>query len=168
MIRPARPGDVPAVVALVRELARYERAAHEVRLTEQALADALFREHPAVSCHVADVDGETVGFALWFLTFSTWLGRHGIYLEDLYVRPEHRGAGHGRALLASLARTCAERGYGRLEWWVLDWNTPAHGFYRRLGAAPMDDWTVWRMTGDALETLAAGARAADPEGRPAP
>lgn len=87
MIRPARPGDVPAVVALVRELARYERAAHEVRLTEQALADALFREHPAVSCHVADVDGETVGFALWFLTFSTWLGRHGIYLEDLYVRP---------------------------------------------------------------------------------
>jgi GNAT superfamily N-acetyltransferase len=150
VIRPARPDDVATVVRLVRELAEYERAASEVRLTETDLHAALFRPAPAVFCHVAEVAGDVVGFAVWFLNFSTWLGRHGIYLEDLYVRPEHRGKGLGRALLGQLARTCADRGYGRLEWWVLDWNEPAHGFYRSLGARPMDEWTVWRLDGENL------------------
>jgi GNAT superfamily N-acetyltransferase len=150
VIRPARPDDVATVVRLVRELAEYERAASEVRLTETDLHAALFGPTPAVFCHVAEVAGDVVGFAVWFLNFSTWLGRHGIYLEDLYVRPEHRGKGLGRALLGALARTCADRGYGRLEWWVLDWNEPAHGFYRSLGARPMDEWTVWRLDGENL------------------
>ena len=158
VVRPARPDDVPAVLGLIHELAEYERAAHEVRATEQSLHDALFAEHPAAFCHVAEQGGQVGGFALWFLNFSTWLGRHGIYLEDLYVRRDLRGRGAGRALLAELARICVDRGYGRLEWWVLDWNADAHGFYRQLGAVPMDEWTVWRLTGDALDTL----------GRPAP
>jgi GNAT superfamily N-acetyltransferase len=158
VIRPARPDDVDRIVALVRELADYERAGHEVRLTPAALRGSLFAEQPAVFCHLATAgpEGEVVGFALWFLNFSTWLGRHGIYLEDLYVRPQHRGQGHGRALLRTLAGLCVERGYGRLEWWVLDWNTPAIGFYAALGAVGMDQWTVWRLDGTALRRLAAG------------
>lgn len=157
VVRPARPDDVPAVLGLIHELAEYERAAHEVRATEQSLHAALFAEHPAAFCHVAERGGQVGGFALWFLNFSTWLGRHGIYLEDLYVRRDLRGRGAGRALLAELARICVDRGYGRLEWWVLDWNADAHGFYRRLGAVPMDEWTVWRLTGDALDTLGRAA-----------
>jgi GNAT superfamily N-acetyltransferase len=156
MIRPARAGDVPAIHRLIRDLARYERSLAEVTATEQDLAAALLAEPPALFAHVADQDGRVVGFALWFLNYSTWLGRHGIYLEDLYVAPECRGQGHGRALLAELARICAERGYGRLEWWVLDWNTPARGFYESLGAVAMDEWTVHRLTGPALRALAAG------------
>ena len=152
-IRPAVATDVPEIVAMIRELATYEREPDAVEATEELIAAALFGPSPAAYCHVAVDDGSTMGFALWFLNFSTWLGRHGIYLEDLYVRPEARGAGAGRALLAELARICVERGYRRLEWSVLNWNVDAHGFYRRLGAAPMDEWTVWRLTGDALAEL---------------
>ena len=158
MIRPALPPDVPAIVRLIQELAEYERARHEARATEHDLQTALFGPAPAVFCDVAEVDGEVVGFALWFLSFSTWLGTHGIYLEDLYVEPEHRGTGIGRALLAGLAARCVARGYGRLEWSVLDWNEPAIDFYRTLGAAPMDEWTVHRLTGAALQRLGTGAR----------
>jgi GNAT superfamily N-acetyltransferase len=155
MIRTATPADVPALLALIRELAAYEKAPQEARATEEQLRDALFGERPAVFAHVAvdDTSGETVGCALWFLNFSTWRGVHGIYLEDLYVRPQARGAGHGRALLTELARLCGERGYERLEWSVLDWDEPAIGFYDALGARPQDGWTVYRLTDGALAEL---------------
>lgn len=143
---------------MIRELAEYEREPNAVVATEAMLHEALFGDSPAVFGLIAEDEGVTVGFALWFLNFSTWLGRHGIYLEDLYVRPEHRGSGHGKALLAELASICVERGYGRFEWWVLDWNTPAIDFYRSIGAEPMDEWTVQRVTGDALTDLAAQSR----------
>ncbi|WP_214404172.1 GNAT family N-acetyltransferase [Pseudonocardia lacus] len=154
-VRDVRPEDVPAVVKLVYELADYERAVDECHLTDEQLHAALFGPSPALFGFVAELDGEVVGFALWFLNFSTWRGAHGIYLEDLYVRPEHRGHGFGRLLLARLARECVERGYARLEWSVLDWNEPALGFYRRIGAVGMDEWTVHRLTDDALAALAA-------------
>ncbi len=154
MIRPARPADVPAVHQMMLELAGYERARHEVTATAGDLERALFAPRPALFAHVAEEDGQLAGFAVWFLNYSTWTGRHGIYLEDLYVRPQRRGAGHGRALLAELARICLARGYPRLEWWVLDWNTPARGFNESLGAVPMDEWTVHRLTGPALAALA--------------
>ncbi|MFX4293150.1 GNAT family N-acetyltransferase [Streptomyces bohaiensis] len=156
MIRTARESDVPAIHAMIRELAAYEKAEHEVEATEEQLREALFGPQPAVFALVAEdgESGEPVGFALWFRNYSTWTGTHGVYLEDLYVRPEARGGGHGRALLAALARICVERGYRRLEWWVLDWNEPAIGFYRSIGAEPMDEWTVQRVTGEALERLA--------------
>ena len=156
MIRAATPADVPTVLELIRELATYELALEQVTATEDLLHQALFGPQAHVWCHVAEVDGEVVGTAVWFLNFSTWLGRHGIYLEDLYVRPAHRGSGVGLELLRTLAAVAAERGYGRIDWWVLDWNEPAIGFYRRLGATPMDEWTVFRLTGDALADLAAG------------
>jgi GNAT superfamily N-acetyltransferase len=155
MIRPARAGDVPAIHRLIRDLAAYERSLAEAIATEQDLAAALLAERPALFAHVAEDDGRVVGFALWFLNYSTWLGRHGIYLEDLYIVPDMRGRGHGKALLAALARICVERGYGRLEWWVLDWNSPARRFYDSLGAVAMDEWTVHRLTGPALRALAA-------------
>ena len=157
MIRPARPEDVPALIDLVRELATFERAADEVRIVAADLDAALFATSPKVYCLVADVDGGLVGMALWFVTFSTWLGRHGIHLEDLYVRRAHREHGHGRALLAELAALCVQRGYVRLEWSVLDWNEPAIGFYRAVGATAMDEWTVHRLTGVPLAALAASA-----------
>ncbi len=152
-IRPALPSDVPEILAMIRELAAYEREPDAVVATESGLSSALFGPAPAVFGHVALVDGAHAGFALWFLNFSTWLGGHGIYLEDLFVRPSHRGLGLGRTLLGTLTSIAAERGYGRVEWSVLDWNTPAQGFYRSLGAKPMDEWTVWRLTGDALRGL---------------
>jgi GNAT superfamily N-acetyltransferase len=157
MIRPATPDDVPAILAMVRDLAEYERARHEATATEAQLRAALFTEHPAVFAHIAEDEetGEAVGFALWFLNFSTWRGRHGIYLEDLYVKPHARGGGHGRALLTRLAQLGVERGYGRVEWSVLDWNEPSIGFYKSLGAVPMDEWTVFRLAGDALDRLGA-------------
>lgn len=147
---------------MVRELAEYERARHEAQATEAQLREALFGARPAVFANVAEdgETGETVGFALWFLNFSTWLGKHGIYLEDLYVKPHARGDGHGRALLAGLARIAAEHGYGRLEWSVLDWNEPSIGFYKSIGAVPMDEWTVFRLTGDAVGQLADESRPA--------
>ena len=153
-VRPVRPDDVPAVVALVRELAEYERALHEVRLTEEQLTGVLFGDFPALFGHVAVADGEVVGIALWFLNFSTWRGTHGIYLEDLYVSPGHRGTGLGRELLRTLAEVCVERGYNRLEWAVLDWNTPSIDFYKAAGALPLDEWTVFRLTDDALTSFA--------------
>ena len=153
-VRPIRPDDVPAVVGLVRELAEYEKAAHEVRLTEEQLHDRLFGEAPALFGHVAEVDRQVVGMALWFLNFSTWRGTHGIYLEDLYVQPGHRGTGLGKELLRTLAAVCVERGYSRLEWSVLDWNTPSIEFYERAGAVAMDEWTVFRLTDDALTAFA--------------
>jgi GNAT superfamily N-acetyltransferase len=154
VIRPASPADVPAIHQLIRELAEFERSLAEVTATEADLRAALFAAQPAVFAHVAELDGRIAGFALWFLNFSTWVGRHGIYLEDLYVTPAMRGSGIGRALLAELAAICVQCGYGRLEWWVLDWNSPARGFYRSLGAIPMDEWTVHRLTGPALRALA--------------
>jgi GNAT superfamily N-acetyltransferase len=161
LIRRATPADVPEILLMVRELAEYERAPHEAVATEEQFHRALFGPSPKVFAHVVEHetgDGRRLGgFALWFLNFSTWLGQHGLYLEDLYVRPELRGYGYGKRLLATLAQECVANGYGRLEWWVLDWNEPAIGFYRRLGAVPMDEWTVHRVTGDALVDLAAGA-----------
>jgi GNAT superfamily N-acetyltransferase len=154
VIRPARPGDVAAIYRLVRELAEYERSLEQVVASQDDLRRALFGERPAVFAHVAEHDGAVAGFALWFLNYSTWTGRHGIYLEDLYVTPELRGHGYGRALLAELARICVERGYARFEWAVLDWNAHAIGFYRALGAAAMDEWTVQRLAGPALDALA--------------
>jgi GNAT superfamily N-acetyltransferase len=162
VIRPARPDDVPTILALIRELATYEREPDAVVATQADLADALFGERPALFGLIAeDTDdtgdiGAIAGFALWFLNFSTWIGRHGIYLEDLYVRPEFRGHGHGRELLIELARIADERGYGRLEWSVLDWNESAHRFYASLGAVPMQEWTTWRLAGAALPGLANG------------
>ena len=173
-LRPARPSDVPEILALVHELAEYERAADQVEATEEQLLALLFggtsgapgtsattpSGAPAAYAHVVehpDAEAGTVlgAFALWFLNTSTWTGTHGVYLEDLYVRPHLRGHGYGTALLQSLARVCLERGYRRLEWWVLDWNEPALGFYQQIGALPMDEWTVHRVTGDALLQLAA-------------
>lgn len=155
MIRPATVDDVPAIRTMIRELAEYERALSEALATEEQLRQALFGEQAAVFAHIAEDDaGEPVGFALWFRNFSTWRGTHGIYLEDLYVRPHARGGGHGRALLRELARICARQGYHRLEWSVLDWNEPSIGFYKSLGAVPMDEWTVFRLTGEPLAELA--------------
>jgi GNAT superfamily N-acetyltransferase len=160
MIRSAKPEDVAEIHAMVRELADYEKSLDEAKATPQQLNDALFGASPAVFAHVAeDESGTVAGFALWFLNYSTWTGVHGIYLEDLYVRPTARGAGYGKALLAQLARVCVERGYGRLEWSVLDWNEPALAVYRSQGAVPMDEWTVHRLTGEALATMAGKAEA---------
>jgi GNAT superfamily N-acetyltransferase len=164
-VRPIRPDDVPAVVGLVRELADYEKALDEVRLTEEQLTACLFGDSPALFGHVATAGdgvhpGGVVGIALWFLNFSTWRGTHGIYLEDLYVSPGHRGTGLGRELLRTLAAVCVERGYARLEWSVLDWNTPSIEFYEAAGAVALDDWTVFRLTDDALTSFADDRRPA--------
>ena len=156
--RVATPEDIPEILDLIKELAIYEREPDAVSATEESLMSALFGRTPAVYCHVIDHPehaGKLAGFALWFLNFSTWLGKHGIYLEDLFVRPELRGRGYGQILLKSLAQICVERGYGRLEWWVLDWNEPSIEFYKSMGAVPMDEWTVFRLTGDALTELGA-------------
>jgi GNAT superfamily N-acetyltransferase len=165
-IRPVRPDDVPAVVAMVHELAVFEGEPQACRLTEDELRAALFAERPALHGHVAaDLDtDEAVGFALWFLNYSTWEGRHGIYVEDVYVRPVARGGGAGRDLLAALARICLERGYRRLEWWVLDAAqlTGSRAFYRRIGATELREWVPWRIEGAALRALAVGGTT-DPE-----
>lgn len=153
-VRRVQPADVPKVCRLVRDLAEYERAADDAQMTDAQLHDALFGNRISVYGHVSELDGVVVGFALWFRTFSTWRGRHGIYLEDLFVAPEHRGSGIGTQLLAALARECVAQGYPRLEWSVLDWNAPSIAFYRSLGAVAMDDWTVYRLTDDALTGLA--------------
>jgi GNAT superfamily N-acetyltransferase len=154
MIRHATPADVPEIHRMIRELAEYEKALEEARASEEQLHEALFGERPAAFAHIAETaDGEIAGYSLWFLNFSTWRGVHGIYLEDLYVRPGLRGGGYGKALLAELARICVERGYERLEWSVLNWNTPSIDFYRALGAEPQDEWTVYRLTDAALTKL---------------
>ena len=154
-VRPARPEDVPTILQLVRDLAAYEREPDAVRTTAEQLRDALFGAAPAVFAHVAEVDGVVVGFALWFRNFSTWEGVHGIYLEDLYVRPDARGAGHGTALLRTLARHAMDSGYARVEWSVLNWNTPSIDFYRSLGARPQEEWSTFRLTGEALAAFGA-------------
>ena len=154
VVRRARLDDVPVVLELIKELATYEREPDAVVASEEHIRDALFGPEPKVFCHVAEDDGgQVVGFALWFLNFSTWLGTHGLYLEDLFVRPDTRGGGHGRALLQELARIAVAQGYGRIDWAVLDWNEPAQGFYASLGAQPQDEWTGWRLTGEALNRL---------------
>ncbi|MFC8662459.1 GNAT family N-acetyltransferase [Streptomyces sp. NPDC057199] len=159
MIRTATPADVPVIHSMVRELAEYEKALEEAGATEEQLREALFGERPAAFAHIAEsADGEPVGFALWFLNFSTWRGVHGIYLEDLYVRPQARGGGYGKALLGELARICVERGYERLEWSVLNWNKPSIDFYEALGARPQGEWTVYRLTDGPLAELGRGAR----------
>jgi len=157
VLRPARPDDVPLVLALIRELADYERLSDAVVADEALLADALFGDAPAAEVVIAEVDGTAAGFALFFHTFSTFLGRRGLYLEDLFVRPAYRGRGLGRRLMAHLAALAVARGCGRFEWTVLDWNAPAIGFYRALGAVGQDDWTVQRLDGVALHALASTA-----------
>src|SRR5688572_19428536 len=154
MIRPATPDDVPVIARLIRGLAEYERLLDRCVLKESDLREHLFGARKYAEVLLAEDAGAVVGFALFFHNYSTFLGRPGIYLEDLFVVPEHRGKGHGKALLAALARLAVERGCGRLEWAVLDWNEPSIGFYRSLGAAAMDEWTVYRLTGDALAKLA--------------
>jgi GNAT superfamily N-acetyltransferase len=153
VVRQATPDDVGLILSLVRELADFERALHEVHATEESLHSTLFAERPAAFCHIAEYDGQPAGFALWFLNYSTWLGGHGLYLEDLYVREQFRGSGIGIALLAELARICVDRGYPRLEWSVLDWN-PARGFYESIGASALTEWIPYRLTGDALREMA--------------
>jgi len=158
-VRAATPADVPLLHGLVRELAVYEKLEHAMVSKESDLSAALFGVRPAAEALVASLDGRGIGFAIYFTTYSTFLGRPGLYLEDLFVLPDARGKGAGKALLARLAAITSERNYGRLEWAVLDWNEPAIGFYKKLGALPMDEWTVYRVTGDALERLARGGHA---------
>lgn len=153
-IRPAAPADLPLIAQFIRDLADYEKLTHEVRFDEAVLGDRLFGARPYAEVVIGEIDGEPQGFALFFHNFSTFEGRPGIYLEDLFVRPEARGSGLGKALLVHLAALCSERDCARLEWSVLDWNAPAIGFYQSLGAKPMDEWTVMRVDGDALTRLA--------------
>jgi diamine N-acetyltransferase len=153
-IRRARPHEAALVLAFIRELAAYEKLSHEMEATEEMIANALFGDHPQLHCAIAEWNGEPAGFAVWFVNFSTFSGRHGIYLEDLYVRPSHRGRGLGKALLVHLAKECVDKGWSRLQWAVLDWNAPSIAFYKSLGAEMMDDWTLCRVTGSALSRLA--------------
>ncbi|PVE17011.1 GNAT family N-acetyltransferase [Arthrobacter sp. Bz4] len=156
-IRDARPADLATILQLIHDLAIYEKEPDAVRNTPEQLHQALFGPMPSVFAHVAESDGVIQGFALWFLNYSTWEGVNGIYLEDLYVRPEARGEGHGKALLQNLARIAAERGYARVEWSVLNWNEPSINFYDSLGALPQDEWTTYRLTGPALTAVASGS-----------
>jgi GNAT superfamily N-acetyltransferase len=153
-IRAATEDDVPLILSLIKELAEYERLSHEVVATEENLCDSLFGERPVAEVLLGYLGDDPAGFALFFHNFSTFLGKPGIYLEDLYVRPEHRRSGVGRALLTHIARLAMERNCGRLEWSVLDWNEPAIRFYRGIGASPVSGWTLYRVTGEALEKLA--------------
>ena len=154
-IDPATPDDVPLMLDLIRELAEYEHEAESAQATPEQLHEALFGARPAAEAAIARIDGEAAGWALWFQNFSTWTGKPGLWLEDLFVRPRHRGRGAGKALLVYLARLCVERGYGRFEWSVLDWNAPSIAFYEALGAQAMAEWTIYRLSGEALEGLAA-------------
>jgi GNAT superfamily N-acetyltransferase len=155
-IRPAIRADLPLIAQFIRDLADYERLADEVRFDEAVLGDRLFGAHPYAEVLIGEIDGAPQGFALFFHNFSTFEGKPGVYLEDLFVRREARGSGLGKALLAALARIAIERDCARLEWWVLDWNDPAIQFYKKLGAKPMDEWTTFRVDGDALDALANG------------
>ena len=153
MIRPAEEADVPVILELIHDLAVYEKEPDAVKTTPDQLRDALFSAQPSVFAHVAEDDGGVQGFALWFRNFSTWEGVHGIYLEDLYVRPEARGRGYGKALLQTLASHAVASGYARVEWSVLNWNSPSIDFYRSLGARPQEEWSTFRLTGDALSAF---------------
>ncbi|NCX76641.1 MAG: GNAT family N-acetyltransferase [Actinobacteria bacterium] len=152
-IRPARKDEASIILQLIKDLAEYEKAPDEVKAGEKEIIETVFADNPKVFCDLVEVDGDIAGMAIWFLNYSTWQGKHGIYLEDLYVKPEYRGRGYGKALLQHLAGICNERGYGRFQWWVLDWNSPAIEFYRSLGAEAMSEWTVYRVSGLPLRRL---------------
>ena len=156
-IRDAVQADLPKIIQFIKDLAEYEKAPNEVVLSISDLEQSLFGTNPQVYCLIAELENEVTGFAVWHLNYSTWLGKHGIYLEDLYVDPKYRGQGHGKALLRKLAQICVESGYKRLQWWVLDWNQSAIDFYKSIGAEPMDQWTVFRVSGSSLEKLATDA-----------
>ena len=153
-IRAAQPADATLIFALVRELADYENLQGEVAATPEAIAAALFAREPRLTCEIAEWDGQPAGFAVWFLNYSTFRGRHGLYLEDLFVRPAFRGRGIGTALMARLARYCVAQGYARFEWAVLDWNAPSIAFYQSIGAQVMDEWRICRLSGQALQDFA--------------
>ncbi len=153
-LREARPGDEPGILACITALAVYEKEPDAVDNTVDALTATLFGPEPRAFAHVVESDGQIVGIAVWFVTYSTWTGRHGMWLEDLYVLDSERGRGYGKALMQALAAVCVERGYARFEWTVLDWNEPAIGFYRSLGVTPLSEWTTQRLTGDELKRLA--------------
>jgi len=155
VLREARPGDEPGILALIHALAVYEREPDAVENTAEALSASLFGPEPRVFAHVVEREERIVGIAIWFVTYSTWTGRHGIWLEDLYVDESRRGAGYGKALMRALAGVCVARGYSRFEWTVLDWNAPSIAFYRAIGAEAQDEWTTQRLSGSALEALAA-------------
>ena len=152
-IRPAKIQEVGEVLQLIQDLAIYEKAPEQVEASKEDLLNTIFASDPRVFCDLVEVDGQIAGMAIWFLNYSTWQAKHGIYLEDLFIKPECRGRGYGKALLKHLAKICDEKGYGRLQWWVLDWNSPAIEFYKSLGAEAMDEWTVYRTSGKALKDL---------------
>ena len=152
-IRPAKIQEVGEVLQLIQDLATYEKAPEQVEASKEDLLNTIFSSDPRVFCDLVEVDGQIAGMAIWFLNYSTWQARHGIYLEDLFIKPEYRGRGYGKALLKHLAKICDEKGYGRLQWWVLGWNSPAIEFYRSLGAEAKDEWTVYRTSGKALKDL---------------
>jgi len=152
-IRPAKREEVGEVLQLIQDLATYEKAPDQVEASEDDLLNTIFAKEPRVFCDLVEVDGQIAGMAIWFLNYSTWQAKHGIYLEDLYIKPEFRASGYGKALLKHLAQICDKEGYGRLQWWVLDWNSPAIEFYRSFGAEAMDEWTVYRTSGQALKDL---------------
>jgi len=152
-IRPAKREEVGEVLQLIQDLATYEKAPDQVEASEDDLLNTIFAKEPRVFCDLVEVDGQIAGLAIWFLNYSTWQAKHGIYLEDLYIKPEFRARGYGKALLKHLAQICDKEGYGRLQWWVLDWNSPAIEFYRSFGAEAMDEWTVYRTSGQALKDL---------------
>ena len=153
IIRPAKSEEVGEVLQLIQDLATYEKAPEQVEASEEDLLNTIYASDPRVFCDLVEVDGQIAGMAIWFLNYSTWQAKHGIYLEDLFIKPEYRGRGYGKALLKHLAKICDEKGYGRLQWWVLDWNSPAIEFYKSLGAEAMDEWTVYRTSGKALKDL---------------
>ena len=152
-IRPAKREEVGDVLQLIQDLATYEKAPEQVEASKDDLLNTIFAKEPRVFCDLVEVDGQIAGMAIWFLNYSTWQAKHGIYLEDLYIKPEFRARGYGKALLKHLAQICDKEGYGRLQWWVLDWNSPAIEFYRSFGAEAMDEWTVYRTSGLALKNL---------------
>ena len=152
-IRPAKREEVGEVLQLIQDLATYEKAPEQVEASKEDLLNTIFAKDPRVFCDLVEVDGQIAGMAIWFLNYSTWQAKHGIYLEDLYIKPEFRARGYGKALLKHLAQICDKEGYGRLQWWVLDWNSPAIEFYRSFGAEAMDEWTVYRTSGQALKDL---------------
>jgi GNAT superfamily N-acetyltransferase len=152
-IRPAKREEVGDVLQLIQDLATYEKAPDQVEASRDDLLNTIFAKEPRVFCDLVEVDGQIAGMAIWFLNYSTWQAKHGIYLEDLYIKPEFRARGYGKALLKHLAQICDREGYGRLQWWVLDWNSPAIEFYKSFGAEAMDEWTVYRTSGQALKDL---------------
>ena len=152
-IRPAKSEEVGEVLQLIQDLATYEKAPEQVEASKEDLLNTMFVKDPRVFCDLVEVDGQVAGMAIWFLNYSTWQAKHGIYLEDIFIKPEYRGRGYGKALLKHLAKICDEKGYGRLQWWVLDWNSPAIEFYKSFGAEAMDEWTVYRTSGQALKDL---------------